>query len=527
MQQPCCSCPTPAWRQCCRGWQTSPLNCSAQHEPTAGCTRQPCWRSAASWKVHSQRHLDGMLQWLGKHGQHVAGLKLTHDRRSSQPSIFHLPQSLQRLVSLELGGFAVQLQPGGVSQAVLGAVGSSLKQLLLDECTLLGDKHVLASALSLLPALQHLSIRGTRLAAEHEQLVFPEESHQPQQLTCLELRGVQLRLPAALQQLTGLQELLVDLGRMPGALKPIKAVTADMLSGLSRLTCLTLAGLQGVAMRPGILHGKTALQHLCVLDSITHSSGCMGAAAPLLSDLQQLQQLTYLDLSLHSDTLHHINYYLNVPRSRIQTAVDPMPPAAAYAALTTSSKLQHLNISCCQLPTGVWQHLFSPGMPLPHLRVLNISNVKHPGGSAAAPEGISLASCCPRLQSLDMMLLRYSSELLAPLTRLTGLQELSVAPAEGSTGRLEVVVQLTGLRKLRIIYDDSDPCEKEGHMLQLSRLQQLTDLDFTGCFDRPAFLADTRFTQVGVNDTRSGAGGHGAAPRGGPGSMDTCAWQVA
>lgn len=282
-----------------------------------------------------------------------------------------------------------------------------------------------------------------------------------------------------------------------------------------------------MAVGPGILQGKTALQHLCVLDNITHSSGCMGAAAPLLSDLQQLQQLAYLDLSLHSNTLYSIDYYLSVSRSSIQTAMDPTPPAAAYSALTTSSKLQHLNISCCQLPAGVWQHLFSPGRPLPHLRVLNISNVKHPGGSAAAPEGSSLASCCPRLQSLDMMMLWYSSELLAPLTRLTGLQELRVAPAEGSSGGLEVVVQLTVLRKLCVIYDDSDPCRKEGHMLQLSRLQQLTDLDFTGCFDCPAFLADTRFTQVGVSDTRSGAGAHGTAPRGGPGSITTCAWPVA
>lgn len=306
--------------------------------------------SSITWKVRSQQHLDDMLQWLGKHGQHFAGLKLTRDRRSSEPSILRLPQSLQRLASLELGGFAVQLlQPGGVvPHAVLGAVGRSLKQLRLDECMLLGDKHVLASALSLVPALQHLSMRGTQLAADHEQLVFLEEA--PQQLTCLELGGgVQLRLPASLlQQLTDLQELLLELPPMPGALKPIKAVTADMLSGLSRLMRLTLAGLQGVAVRPGILHGKTALQHLCVLNSITVSSGCMGAAAPLLSDLQQLQHITYLDLSLHPDTLYHINYYLpGLYRSSIQTAqpVDSMPPAAAYAALTASSKLQHLNIS--------------------------------------------------------------------------------------------------------------------------------------------------------------------------------------
>lgn len=69
----------------------------------------------------------------------------------------------------------------------------------------------------------------------------------------------------------------------------------------------------------------TQLQHLeLVRYSIAGGSG----TAQLLLHLQPLQQLTHLNLT-------------HTPRSN-----EPNPPAEAYSAVTASSMLQHLNISC-------------------------------------------------------------------------------------------------------------------------------------------------------------------------------------
>jgi hypothetical protein len=51
-----------------------------------------------------------------------------------------------------------------------------------------------------------------------------------------------------------------------------------------------------------------------------------------------------------------------------------IPPAAAYAALTASSKLQQLDISSCVLPAGVWQYVFPVGRQLPHLQKFDMAD---------------------------------------------------------------------------------------------------------------------------------------------------------
>jgi hypothetical protein len=123
----------------------------------------------------------------------------------------------------------------------------------------------------------------------------------------------------------------------------------------------------------------TQLQHLeLVRYSIAGGSG----TAQLLLHLQPLQQLTHVNLT-------------HTLRSN-----EPNPPAEAYSAVTASSMLQHLNISCGRLPAGVWQHLFAAGQQLPHLTRLDVSGVCHPPSlvNAAPPGGDLLASCCPNLQ---------------------------------------------------------------------------------------------------------------------------------
>ena len=237
-------------------------------------------------------------------------------------------------------------------------------------------------------------------------------------------------------------------------------MTANTLANAQHLTSLQLSGVDSGAfeLEPTALAGKTRLHHLQLDVGYLLGSGATGAAR-LLSQLQHMQQLTCL--IVHECFRKKSSY----------------PPATAYAALTASSKLQHLDISRSYVPEGVWQHMFPAGRQLPHLQKLNIAHVDHPGGAvAAAPEGSRLASCCPALQSLDMPGLQHSAELFSALQGLSGLHRLCLQPFDMSVG-LEGVCQLTGLRELEV----NEGCRPtEGLLLQLTQLKQLTYLTY-GC----------------------------------------------
>ena len=93
----------------------------------------------------------------------------------------------------------------------------------------------------------------------------------------------------------------------------------------------------------------------CNLADVHHVLNANGKAQ-LMSQLQHLQQLTHLDLK----------------GNLVSVVQEDNPPAAAYAALVASSRLQHLNISKCMMPDSAWQHIFPPGGQLPQLRELII-----------------------------------------------------------------------------------------------------------------------------------------------------------
>jgi hypothetical protein len=169
-----------------------------------------------------------------------------------------------------------------------------------------------------------------------------------------------------------------------------------------------------------VLDGRTQLQHLAL--------GLMIAdvqVAQLLSHLRHMQQLTYLNLSDSMST---------------DEDGDDNPPAIAYAALTASSKLAHLDISWCRLPADAWKHMLSAGRQLPHLHYLSIENLDQPSGDEGIPpRGSSLVRCCPNLQSLDLRDMRCSVQLLAALPRLTRLSSLRLAHSECKGKGLEVL----------------------------------------------------------------------------------------
>jgi hypothetical protein len=272
-----------------------------------------------------------------------------------------------------------------------------------------------------------------------------------QQLTYLELDNM-IDIPFGLQmQHLSVLTRLADLRLHDLSLRPSSSFTGSMLSGVQSLTRLQLAaGQHHVYCEPAVLAGKTLLQHL-ELQFKAMLDGAQGVQ--MLAQLQLQQELTCL--KLHDSSK---------PRS--------LPPAAAFAALTASSKLQHLDVSRCSLPEDMWQHVFPAGRQLPHLRVLGIS--------AAAPDGTRLVSCCPALQSLTILGLERSRELFASLQGLSDIHTLHVEPSRLNSEGFQGVVHLTGLRKLKWvnptlhIADDS--------LLQLTQLQQLTSLHYNGLF---------------------------------------------
>ena len=275
-----------------------------------------------------------------------------------------------------------------------------------------------------------------------------------------------------LRQLTALQDLRLKLSNDC-------TIDGSVLAGAQHLTCLQLHGCDAdVVIHPGVLAGKTQLQHLAVGYII---DGGSAGVTELLSHLQHMQQLTYLSLNC--------------------TLEATAPAAADYSALTASSNLRLLDVRDCTVPVGAWQHIFPSGRQLPHLQVLEIGEMHTPEGPAAAPEGSRLVSCCPGLQTLSMQQLQYSSELLAPLTGLSSLQELSLEPKNSLGEGLEVVCQLTGLRRLELEL----PIEAGDQLLQLTQLQQLTHLEYTGCMDSRYFFEECSM-EVGL-----GAGCVGAS----------------
>jgi hypothetical protein len=106
--------------------------------------------------------------------------------------------------------------------------------------------------------------------------------------------------------------------------------------------------------KPAVLADISQLQHLTISG---YQPAPDGPAVPeLFQSLQQLTQLTYLELGLCTSGFE-----------RWRTNV----PAADCAALTSSSQLQHLVISGGSLSPGAWQQMFSPGKHLPHMQQLD------------------------------------------------------------------------------------------------------------------------------------------------------------
>lgn len=314
--------------------------------------------------INCQGQASGLLVFLNtEHGQHIESINLRAPwSPGAEPTsnLWQLPTGLQ-LGSLELSALAVQLQPRDGFQGVLRP-GVPFKNLCLTHCTLLDGTVGLAAALLSLPGLQHLSIEAD--ANTDSNLLtdgaFPAGVLSSlQHLSYLKLKcqvtgkaGLEGPVMQPLEALTRLVDLRLCVW-MPG--EPAY-VSSSMLSSLQCLTLLELTGCN-LEFTSKTLACLSQLQHLQL--RACYIRGAEDGYTELLSGLQQLSQLT---------TLAFIACMIDTEET--------YPVAAAFSALTASSKLRNLTIIECMLPEGIWQHVFPTGRRLPHLTSLDISRPK-------------------------------------------------------------------------------------------------------------------------------------------------------
>jgi hypothetical protein len=456
-------------------------------------------------QVREQHKMDSVLMYLGKHGQHVENLALLGDGpglSSGRAALRQLPPTV-KLNSLQLSNIKVQLQPGNGFDGVLGAGAADLKMLRVIRCDLFDDQNHANPdgdlALSQLPAgLEHLCLYSIWRKLPTHVLA------QLQQLTYLELCGTNLQGPDTevgseqdeeggegdgeeeeeaggeeQRAVTGEEDGKLDFNLHPlQALPHLADLRFNQAEGLAaRITAADLSAnrklmrleCDRVDFEPSALSGKTQLQHLSMY-KCTISGGAAGVAR-MMAELSHIQ-LTHLHLIKTMEPVEEGN-----------------PPASAYAALTASSKLQYLNIANCELPTGAWQHMYAAGRQLPQLQTLDISCVFQAASRAHAPYtgGTTLVSCCPGLTRLwlddsSQSEVQHSTDLLTSLQKLSGLHTLSWSAHDGAAvERLPLVCQLTGLRELAVSYPGfGGQSYKEGLLLQLTQLKQLTRLCYVG-----------------------------------------------
>jgi hypothetical protein len=184
-----------------------------------------------------------------------------------------------------------------------------------------------------------------------------------------------------------------------------------------------------------------------VQQGLERGSISRGAAglAQLLSQLQHMQQLVMTHLNL-TDCCWHIE--------------EGNPPAAAFSAFTTSSKLQYLHISGCKLAAGALQHIFPTDRQLSHLQELYVQGIHIQPQAAAHLDCSRRAGSCSGLCVLDMSGSSCSAKSLALVTGLSGLRVLHLTLPLGCD-MMKCICQLTGLTNLKQLRVDSSTAYRQ------------------------------------------------------------------
>lgn len=257
-------------------------------------------------RAQQQRQLNRALLYLSKHGKHIGSLIL-FGQQDNAAILRQLPPILQP-TSLQLEGCCLQLQPSRSIwysrnfRGVLGAAAgvAARKQLRISNCSVVDGSTGLAAAVAELPAgLEQLGLNSVSFK-DAGSACFPTAAlQQLQQLTYLELVGVRFQSPdpeaqalEPLQALTRLGDVHIHPAFGEGESVLTHSICASMLSGTRHLTCLWLSH---CSVEPDALVDKLQLQQLGLQVPCILVGGAAGVTQ-LLSCLQPLQHLTYLDL---------------------------------------------------------------------------------------------------------------------------------------------------------------------------------------------------------------------------------------
>jgi Leucine-rich repeat (LRR) protein len=425
-----------------------------------------------------QEQMDKVLMYLHKHGQHLETLDLTGTHSQDEPgwTTFNafLPQlpynNLQKLHILILTKMRLQILPGSGFQGVLGSAASSLTKLQISSCKVMEGFNDLEAALAHLPHLQHLSMRQNYVGGTERRFPLPVVAIGTlQQLTHLVLEGDRLQDADGLRHLQGLTSL--EHLELSGMQLTIRASHLSEMRSLKYLKVghnsdpnQTKRFCSSSSFEPGALAGKTQLQDVQLSHiSIPGGSGSVG----LLSHLQQ--QLT------QTKTL----------------IVDRLVPATPLCVTFEASiQLETVRISAKVSA----QQVFTIAKQFPNLRALEVKTCCQ--GRALCDPTRHLVSCCPELQSLVTPGFEYIAEVVAQLSELSSLTNLSLRP---DSNAWDAVCHLTRLRHLGV----SVPAGKQGDWLQL--LRQLTDLKELTCLDFRGRESSCYLTAVGFQPAESAA----------------------
>jgi hypothetical protein len=193
-------------------------------------------------QVPNQHHMDGVQQYLSKHGSDADSVDLERTTWkgvwSSQNRITlrQLPPNLQ-LSSLQLSLLDLQLQPGGGFQGVLGAAASvaALKQLSIHGDILDGAKAFLKTLSQLPASLQDLRFSSLDNASGYVCLPAGVLRHL-QDLTTLSIGNITLQDPDELGSSLQAMTRLVDLRLYVF----MNEISVKMLAGAPHLTRLDM-----------------------------------------------------------------------------------------------------------------------------------------------------------------------------------------------------------------------------------------------------------------------------------------------
>lgn len=422
-----------------------------------------------------QEQLDGFEMYCSRHSQHVNSISIQGPQELGHwQDLLLLRQLPAGCQSISLKLLQLQLSPDSSHHGVLQA-STALTDLRLECCRLLDRGSGLVSALRQLPQLQQLTLAGLHHPTENPYrrgdavaLTAPM-LQEVQGLTRLALTDFALPDPSALDSLSQLTALKsVHLSNIPGM-----QITDQVLPAAMQLTALRLSfsrrstlGGPGPVSLPGLdtaLAGQSQLQQLAVLNLPKPAADAAAATDAFLAAVGRMTQLTMLDLE-HS----------------LQAQA---PTAAAYSALTASSKLQSLSLRHVKCPPGALQHLLPEGRQLPHLQELlllhsdvaptTVADISRIVSSCTALTKLSTNpsfQAVPSAEDLDM--------LLPPLLGLTRLRSLCIRGV-GEAG-VDALAQFPALRTLALDYDPFalDYNAADEQLLQFTKLSQLTYLGF-------------------------------------------------